>query len=491
MLIKTLIAQASAAVLLLWGFGGFAVYASTQTNNQQQDTLWIYFNKAQSSYDSSYMENSEMLSRFEQILAAGSSEAVESVDVVAFASPEGKSQSNLELCSLRSRALASLLRTRASAPVRDKISALNGGEAWGILRSRIVSDTLLGAPARTAILDIIDSPKLYNDAKEARIKKLALQDANVGDVYQYLVENHYPFLRCLMITVNFRADNSEQEATPEEPVLIGQEQEIPAEAVDTLKAPVKIEEPAEEKDIDNIAIEVLPPVTQQPEVQGEQGLDTKTADTNLPAVEETQTVTDTTFRRPLFALTNNFAFEALTPFTGFHTFPLAVGIEVPIGKHWSTYAEYICTVPWHAWNNNADCVELMHLNIGGRWYPGGSFTKPFRDKGDGRPLDGWYASFSAGVGYYDFERDGKGYQGEEILAALGLGYSIAFNDYLSLNLGIGFGPLFTYYRYYEGRSSNEHLMFQYRGNWRYLGVTDANITLTWLLYQARNKRLDK
>lgn len=412
------------------------------------------------------MENSEMLSRFEQILAAGSSDTVESVNVVAYASPEGKSQSNQELCSLRSRALASFLRTRASAPVRDKIRAVNGGEAWEILRSRIVSDTLLGESARAALLDVIDSPKLSDDAREARIKMLSLQDTKVGDVYQYLVDSHYPFLRCLMITVNSRAEIAEAEpveAEPveAEPVNAGQEQEIRLEAVDTLKTPVTVEEPAGDLHYDNPGTEVLPAAK------------------------------DTTFRCPLFALTNNFAFEALTPFTGFHTFPLAVGIEVPIGRHWSTFAEYICTVPWHAWNNNADCVEVMHLNIGGRWYPGGSFTRPFLDKGDDRPLDGWYTYFSAGVGYYDLERDGKGYQGEEVLASLGLGYSIAFNDFLSLNLGIGFGPLFTYYRYYEGRSSNEHLMFQYRGNWRYFGVTDVNITLTWLLYQTKSKRLDK
>lgn len=197
---------------------------------------------------------------------------------------------------------------------------------------------------------------------------------------------------------------------------------------------------------------------------------------------------DTCSRRPLFALTNNFFFENVTSLTGFHTVPLAVGLEFPIGKHWSTYAQYICTAPWHAWNNNAECVELMHLYLGGRWYPGGSFLDPFHDNGETRVLQGWYASFSVGIGYYDLELDGKGYQGEEIVGSLGVGYGIALNDYLSLNLGLGFGPLVTRYRYYEGRSSNEHLMFQYPGWWIYSFVTDAQVTLTWLLYNEKNKK---
>lgn len=195
-----------------------------------------------------------------------------------------------------------------------------------------------------------------------------------------------------------------------------------------------------------------------------------------------------TVRTPMLAVTSNLFFEYATIFTGYNTVPATVGVEVPVGEHWSVYADYLVTAPWHAWNNNSECVELMHLAIGGRWYPGGSFLNPFRyGVKERRVLDGWYAYASAGVGYYDFEFFGKGYQGEEILGALGIGYGITLGRNFSLNAGVGFGPLYTRYRYYEGRSNNDYLMFQYRGTWRYFGITDARLTLTWLFYNNRRR----
>lgn len=199
---------------------------------------------------------------------------------------------------------------------------------------------------------------------------------------------------------------------------------------------------------------------------------------------------DSVVRTPSFALSTNFFFEYAAVFTGYNTVPLNIGVEFPIGQNWSAYADYIISTPWHAWNNNAECAELMHLNIGGRWYPRGLFLSPAarriaRETEAPRLLDGLFAYAAVGVGYYDFELLGKGYQGEDILGALGAGYSLSFSENLGVNFALGFGPLFTRYRYYEGRSNNEHLMFQYRGTWRYFGLTDAKISLVWLLYNKR------
>lgn len=194
-------------------------------------------------------------------------------------------------------------------------------------------------------------------------------------------------------------------------------------------------------------------------------------------------------KAPLFALTANGLYTAAGAIaTGFHAVPIAVGYEVPIGKHWSIQSNYLITVPWQPWNNNADCAELMHWDLGARWYPGWSFTKPFKANQNTRVLEGWYASLSAGMGYYDFQRNGNGYQGEEALGSLGIGYSLCFNEHWSLNFGIGVGPMYTRYRYYEGRSNNEHLMYRYGGTFTYFGVTDAKVTLTYLFYYKKRNR---
>lgn len=193
---------------------------------------------------------------------------------------------------------------------------------------------------------------------------------------------------------------------------------------------------------------------------------------------------------PLFALNTNFLYEGATVLTRFHTVPLAVGYEIPLGKNkkWSIYSDYIVTVPWHAWNNNATCLEIMHWDLGARWYPGGTFLRPFSKKENRRALDGWYIYAGAGMGYYDYERGGRGYQGEEVLGALGLGYSLSMGKHWNLNIGLGVGPMFSRFRYYVGQAENQHLIFQKEGTFTYFGVTDARIAIGYLFY---HKKKDK
>lgn len=183
---------------------------------------------------------------------------------------------------------------------------------------------------------------------------------------------------------------------------------------------------------------------------------------------------DAPTRVPLFAVTTNVLYESASALTGFHSFPLTIGLEAPLGHHWGIFSHFIVTVPWRAWNNNADCAQLLHADLGGKWF--------FRGKDI---LSGWYAYGSIGGGYYDWERDGKGYQGEEILGALGVGYGLKLSTHWSLDFALGLGPLFSWYRYYEGRSNNEHLMFRYNGQFNYFGVTDAKISVHYLIFRKK------
>ena len=203
-----------------------------------------------------------------------------------------------------------------------------------------------------------------------------------------------------------------------------------------------------------------------------------------------ETVEDEGFvKKPLAALATNLLYlTGGSIATGFQAIPLTIGYEIPIGKHWSIHSNYLITSPWQAWGGNGECAELMHWDLGARWYPGTKFKKPFKPSGDTRVLEGWYAYLSAGMGYYDFQHNGNGYQGEEALGSVGIGYSLCFDEHWSLNFGLGVGPMYTYYRYYEGRQNNEHLMYRYSGNFTYFGVTDARVTLTYLFYYKKRIR---
>ena len=213
-------------------------------------------------------------------------------------------------------------------------------------------------------------------------------------------------------------------------------------------------------------------------------------DTAAPAITDVKVYEEyTKIRKPLFAVTNNLLYESATVFTGFHSVPLNFGVEVPISQHWSVTAHYMATAPWRAWNSNADCAELLHADIGAKWYPGGTFTNPFKQKENRELLDGWYAYASLGAGYYDFERNGRGYQGEEVLGSLGLGYGLTLGHNWSLDFAVGGGPVITRYRYYIGRSNNEHLVYQYSGRLTYFGVTDAKVSLRYLIHYNKKVKV--
>ena len=60
-----------------------------------------------------------------------------------------------------------------------------------------------------------------------------------------------------------------------------------------------------------------------------------------------------------------------------------------------------------------------------------------------------------------------------------------------MNFGIGFGPMFTQWRYYIEKTSNQHLVYQYSGKSQYFGITDAKITLTYLFHVNKKKDIRK
>ena len=357
-------------------------------------------------------------------------------------SPDGPEAANRKLGMARAENLANWLAGQFPE-LEGRIVVRSAGENWEVLRAQVAACASLDSLSRAELLQIIDSQDTPA-GKEARLK--------AHSAYDVVETECFPATR----TARFAGF---------EPVR------------DTASAESESDSKSE-SGIDN---------QDQNDNQGQD--DAVVVTPVIPITEEpvqTEARKDSTVKAPLFALTTNLLYEVGGAIgTGFNTVPLTVGYEIPVGKHWSIFSNYLVTTPWHAWNNNAECFELMHWDLGARWYPGGSFKRPFRANPDRRVLDGWYASLSAGCGYYDFEHEGKGYQGEEILGSVGIGYSICLDRHWSLNIGLGVGPLYTRYRYYEGRSNNEHLMYRYSGNFTYFGVTDAKVTLTYLIYYNR------
>lgn len=443
----------------------FSLRAQAQVRNSNNPEYKIYFQFDKSAVNSAYMSNAQSLSSLDSLVAAVGLESVESVKVVSYSSPEGNYAYNLALSKKRTDAVYNMLV--ASYPsLAGKIELDHQGEAWQDLRSSVVADANFTEDVRSKILAIIDSDR-DPASKEAALKALPQ--------YKRLYSSYFRKFR--YAEIRLRIANLEEIVAPVVEEIDPQVQEtvIPEPVIPVISDDVVVEEP-----------EMIIPQADTLVVE-----DIVAEHIEVPApVEEPVVVEEPVKSTPLFALGANLLHTSASAVVGFHAVPLSVGYEVPIGQHWSVQSNYIITLPWQAWNNNADAAELMHWDLSARWYPGGSFKRPFTQKENRRVLDGWYAYAGVGMGYYDFERNGRGYQGEELLGSVGIGYNLTLNKHWSLDFGLGVGPMYSRYRYYIGRSNNEHLMFQYSGSFTYFGITDARISLTYLLYHNRKIKND-
>lgn len=154
-----------------------------------------------------------------------------------------------------------------------------------------------------------------------------------------------------------------------------------------------------------------------------------------------------------------------------------VGIEVPIGTKWSVNAEW--TFPWWLPDSNKWCFELLSGTVEGRYWFGA------REK----MLGGAFAGLYAGGGYYDFQYDLKGYQGEfYIMAGISGGYSFKIAKRLNMELSLGCGYLRTDYKKYEMKEDYSILSWQHDGKYSWIGPTKAEVTLVWLIGQRQYGR---
>lgn len=134
--------------------------------------------------------------------------------------------------------------------------------------------------------------------------------------------------------------------------------------------------------------------------------------------------------------------------------PLAnVGIEVPIGQRFSLGMDYYYPWIWRPHHSegvgySGTANELLALDLEARyWFPG-------KHSSPGERLLGHSLGVYAAVGYYDFERNASGHQGE--FYNVGIDYLFAGalwggRLHLEFELGLGYTPLGgPAIRYFQG-----------------------------------------
>lgn len=242
-------------------------------------------------------------------------------------------------------------------------------------------------PDKEKVLSIIYDTSVGVETRKWRLKRL-----DEGRTWNFLLHNYMPFLRASTYIFIYT-----EEVEPEIPAIAEPEPE--PEPI-----PVPVPEEAVTAPVDTAEVIII-----QPEV------------TPVPVSP----------RRTIFAMRTNL----LVPLLNF-------GAEVPIGNNWSVGADYY--FPWMKRNShNKECFQLLGWSLEGRYWFG-------KNRTDADRLKGHSLGLSTMIGYYDFEKNYAGQQGE--FANISVDYLFAlplFKDRISLEFTAGIGYFLTMGRPYD------------------------------------------
>lgn len=162
---------------------------------------------------------------------------------------------------------------------------------------------------------------------------------------------------------------------------------------------------------------------------------------------------------------------------------LNVGAEVPLGTRWSFGADYY--FPW-IWPSpkNRNCFEMLGWSLEGRFWFGRNRT--YADVLQGHSI----GLYGAG-GYYDFERNYKGQQGEFVSTGLDYTYAMPLgrSGRVNLELTIAVGYIHAWARNYTVHDEYGPL-FKEDGDilFDYFGPTKAAVNIVIPIYRKEGRR---
>ncbi|MBR5498538.1 MAG: DUF3575 domain-containing protein [Bacteroidales bacterium] len=167
------------------------------------------------------------------------------------------------------------------------------------------------------------------------------------------------------------------------------------------------------------------------------------------------------YEHPVLALRTNMLVPALN-----------FGVEVPLGNSWSVSGDYY--YPW-VWPHpiNKNCFELLGWSLEGRYWFG-------KNRNIENRLQGHSIGIYGAAGYYDFERNYAGQQGEFISTGLDYTYALPVGrkSRLHLEFTIAVGYIHSWARNYH---VNEEFgpLFKDDGDilFDYFGPTKAAVSL--------------
>jgi len=408
---------------VLMALSSLSLYARTEAGaNYTSHDLKVFFQFDKSFVNDAYMGNAATLSTLDSLIAAAGLDAIESVDVVSYSSPEGNYLYNLSLSKKRTESIHKLLL--ASYPeLEGRITLDAQGEAWADLRNSIVNDSNFTEEIREKILSIIDGDQNPTE-KEKSLKALP--------EYKRLYANYFKKFRYAEIRLRI--------ANLPEIEVVDENIEISEPIVPEISEEVELPE-----------VEVILPE------QDSLFIDTL----SVPVVQKVQAPG----KKTIAAIKTNLLYDAVTA--------LNVELEVPIGGRWSIMAEDV--FPW--WHiDNKYAFQMWEMGVEARFW-----FKPWDVNGTEK-MRGWFVGAYGMSSMYDFQYDRAiNYQGEYWSAGISAGYVMPIGKKKKLNLefSISAGYLQTDYRHYFPADDYSKLIRDpyNMGTVSYFGPTKAKVSL--------------
>ena len=272
------------------------------------DSLFkIDFSWDSSVIDEDYRNNRSTLVSLDKTIKYLNIENVDSVVIIAQASPEGAIKYNNSLARRRADALCRYISDKYPELV-PSLKVRSTGESWAQLRSYVASDSVMSDAVKQRVLSILNNKSISVETRKWRLKR----DAS----YDYLFSTYYPVLRSSTLFIIY------DECGPVKPI-----------ALDTPLAP--------KMSAHKLPLPLLGVAASEP------------IKTSVRAAEVPSTKRDTL----LFTLKSNMLYDALTV--------LNAELEVPISRHFSVAVEYL--FPWWE-HNNKYCLQLLELGVEGRYW---------------------------------------------------------------------------------------------------------------------------
>lgn len=429
----------------------------------EKSEVVVFYRHDKHSIDHHYLSNPEAFATLDSLFANYSG-SIDSISIVAYASPEGRMVYNQWLSEKRAESMKRFLKVKYPKTDFSNLVTYAEGEDFDGLIRMVEEDKKV--PHRKEVLKILRNKNLNKDARMKRLYKL-----RGGYPYRYIRKHILPYLRTATTCIIYW----NQEAL----AALGVVESV-------ARSPLHLERVGGGKMLLSLPLSgVQPAPYRRPQVT-EPSKPAEMApqpEQLLPAegVQEAQKVRP--LRDYLVAAKTNLLFDAVGA--------VNIGAELPINNRWSLDLNW--TFPWYVDREWDWCYELLWGDVEMRYW---LFERTRENR-----LLGHFVGLYAGGGLYDFQlRSTDGYQGEFFIAAgVSYGYAMELSNRWRLEFELGLGYLQSDYRHYfhVTDASGEELLIRDKlsGRISYWGPTKAKVSLVipieWSVNHNRTKRVKR